>query len=205
VECLQDANFPFVAFGRAEDNLDFPFVDEDGSYGMKLVTEHLTSLGHKRIACIAPPPELMFAHYRLQGFRDGLTKAGLPADDALVLVGDLTQRGGYEQASKLLDMPSPPTAIAACNDLMAFGAMSAAQDRGMVVGKDIAITGFDNIPMAEFSHPPLTTMHQPLYQIGGMVCEMLIRLIQGKELDEKCVLLKPELIVRQSSKMSIAN
>jgi LacI family transcriptional regulator len=199
VECLQDANFPFVAFGRAEDNLDFPFVDEDGSYGMKLVTEHLTSLGHKRIACIAPPPELMFAHYRLKGFRDGLAEAGLPADDALVLVGDLTQRGGHEQACKLLDMPSPPTAIAACNDLMAFGAMSAAQEQGLVVAKDIAITGFDDIPMAEYSHPSLTTIHQPLYQIGGMVCEMLIRLIQGEALDEKQILLKPELIVRQST------
>ena len=203
IECLQDSNFPFVAFGRAENQLDFPFVDEDSTYGMKLVTEHLASLGHKRIACIAPPPELMFAHYRLQGFHDGLAEAGLPADDALILVGDLTQRGGHEQASKLLDMPSPPTAIAACNDLMAFGAMSAVQDRGLVVGKDVAITGFDNIPMAEFSHPPLTTMHQPLYQIGGMVCEMLIRLIQGEELDEKHVLLKPELKVRQSSKLSI--
>jgi DNA-binding LacI/PurR family transcriptional regulator len=205
VKCLQDTNFPFVAFGRAEGQLDFPFVDEDGSYGMKLVTEHLISLGHKRIACIAPPAELMFTHYRLQGFRDGLTEAGLSVDEALILAGDLTQRGGHEQAKKLLDLPSPPTAIAACNDLMAFGAMSAAQERGMVVGKDIAITGFDDIPMAEFSHPPLTTMHQPLYQIGGMVCEMLIRLIRGEELDEKYVLLKPELIVRQSSKMSIAN
>lgn len=74
----------------------------------------------------------------------------------------------------------------------------------MVVGRDVAITGFDNIPMAEFSHPPLTTMHQPIYQIGGMVCEMLIRLIQGEELDQKHILLKPELIVRQSSDLSKA-
>ncbi len=82
---------------------------------------------------------------------------------------------------------------------MAFGAMSAAQDRGLVVGKDISITGFDDIPMAEYSHPPLTTLHQPLYKIGGMVCEMLIQLIQGEPLEERYVLLKPELIVRQSS------
>lgn len=204
IECLQDTNFPFVAFGRAENRSDFPFVDEDSTLGMKLVTEHLASLGHKRIACIAPPPELMFARYRLQGFHEGLAQAGLPSDDELILVGDLTQRDGHEQASKLLDMPSPPTAIAVCNDLMAFGAMSAVQDRGMVVGRDVAITGFDNIPMAEFSHPPLTTMHQPIYQIGGMVCEMLIRLIQGEELDQKHILLKPELIVRQSSDLSKA-
>lgn len=199
VESLQKTNYPFVAFGRAEENIDFPYVDEDSVYGMRLVTQHLISLGHRRIACISPPPELMFAHYRLQGFRDGLAEANIPMDDSLFRVGDLTQRGGYEQASKLLDLPSPPTAIAACNDLMAFGALSAAQDRGLVVGKDISITGFDNIPMAEHSHPSLTTLHQPLYQIGGMVCEMLIRLIRGETLERKQILLEPELIVRQSS------
>ena len=199
IECLQKVNYPFVAFGRAEDNIDFPYVDEDGVYGMRLVTQHLVSLGHLRIACISPPPDLMFAHYRLQGFRDGLTEAGIPVDDSLFRIGNLTQRDGYEQASALLDLPSPPTAIAACNDLMAFGAMSAAQDRGLVVGKDISITGFDNIPMAEHSHPPLTTLHQPLYQIGGMVCEMLIHLIRGEPLEREQTLLKPELIVRQSS------
>jgi len=77
--------------------------------------------------------------------------------------------------------------------------MSAAQKRGLVIGKDISITGFDNIPMAEHTHPPLTTLHQPLYQIGGMVCEMLIHLVRGEELEKKNILLKPELIVRQSA------
>ena len=205
VDCLQKASFPFVAFGRAEGKLDFPFVDEDGSHGMKLIAEHLASLGHKRIACIAPPSDLMFAHYRLQGFKDGLAEADLPVDDALFIVGDLTQRGGFEQSNKLLDLPSPPTAIAASNDLMAFGAISAVQNRGLRVGNDIAVTGFDDIPMAEYAHPPLTTVHQPIYKIGGMVCEMLIQLIQGKTLDEKHILLEPELVVRRSSKSSSTN
>lgn len=199
VTCLQESDFPFVAFGRAEEKLDFPYVDEDGTHGMRSVIRHLTELGHKKIACIAPPPELMFAHYRLQGFKEGLAEASLPADDSLIKTGNLTQRDGYQQACELLDSASPPSAIAACNDLMAFGAMSAAQERGLVVGEDISITGFDDIPMAEYSHPPLTTLHQPLYQIGGMVCEMLIKLIQGEPLEERYVLLKPELIVRQSS------
>ena len=121
--------------------------------------------------------------------------------DPLLRVGDLTQRGGYEQACALLDLPEPPSAIACCNDLMAFGAMSAAQDRGLVVAKDISITGFDNIPMAEHSFPSLTTLHQPIYQIGGLVCEMLIKLIRGEAIEKKHILLKPELIVRQSSGM----
>ncbi len=91
------------------------------------------------------------------------------------------------------------TVSRALHDLMALGAMSAAQDRGLVVGKDISITGFDNIPMAEHSYPSLITLHQPLYQIGGMVCEMLIHLIRGEGLERKQILLEPELIVRQSS------
>ncbi|MCD4674349.1 MAG: LacI family DNA-binding transcriptional regulator [Anaerolineaceae bacterium] len=199
IECLKKADYPFVAFGRAEEDNDFPYVDEDGVYAMRLVIQHLVSLGHRRIACISPPPDLMFATYRSQGFQDGLAEAGIGAEDLLFRVGDLTQRDGYEQAIVLLDLPSPPTAIVSCNDLMAFGAMSAAQDRGLVVGKDISITGFDDIPMAEYSHPSLTTIHQPIYQIGGMVCEMLIQLIRGEALEKEHILLKPELMVRQSS------
>jgi len=199
IDYLRSTGFPFVAFGRTEGALDFPFVDEDGRRGMYLVADLLASLGHRRIACITPPSNLMFAQYRLSGFREGLAQQSIVVDESLIKVGDLTQRGGYEQASDLLTHPHPPTAIAACNDLMAFGAMSAAQDRGLTVGQDIAITGFDNTPMAEHSFPSLTTIHQPIYQIGGMVCEMLIQITQGKDIEQPHVLLQPELIVRQSS------
>jgi LacI family transcriptional regulator len=81
---------------------------------------------------------------------------------------------------------------------MAIGAMSAAQERGLVVGKDVAITGFDDNPAAAHSHPPLTTVHQPVYKIGGMVTEMLIKIISGEILEEEHIILKPSLIVRQS-------
>ena len=199
IECLKKANYPFVAFGRAEKGNSFPYVDEDGEYAMRLLIQHLVSLGHRRIACIAPPPELMFATYRKQGYLEGLADAGIEVDEDLIRIGDLTQRDGYEQAVALMELQDPPTAIASCNDLMAFGAMSAAQDRGLDVGKDISITGFDNIPMAEHSFPSLTTLHQPIYQIGGMVCEMLIKLIRGETIEKEHILLKPELIVRQSS------
>ena len=96
-------------------------------------------------------------------------------------------------------MEDPPTAIVACNDLMALGAISAAQQLGLEVGEDIAITGFDNIPLAEHCHPPLTTVHQPIYQIGEMVCEMLIKQIRGEALEQDQIILQPSLMVRQSS------
>ena len=142
--------------------------------------------------------DLMFSHYRLSGIQKTLKKNGLQLDEKLVMIGNLTQKGGYEQAQILLGNPEPPTVIIAGNDLMAFGAMSAAQERGMVVGKDISISGFDDIPMAEYAHPPLTTIHQPVYKIGGILCEMLIQSIHGVELDEREVVLEPTLMVRQS-------
>lgn len=196
---LVENDFPFVAFGRTTDGLSFPFVDEDSTFGMNLVVEHLIEMGHSRIACLAPPQELAFALHRLHGFREGMANAGVPVDEDLIITSDLTQRGGYEKAKTLLENPNRPTAIVACNDLMAFGAIRAAQEKGLIVGKDIAITGFDDIPMAEHANPPLTTVNQPIYRIGTMVCEMLIRLILHEPVIEAQILLKPELVVRQSS------
>ncbi len=198
IHYLRDAGFPFVAYGRIEGEMDFPYVGVDGTLGMKLVGEHLIGLGHRRIACIAPPPDLMFAEHRLAGLRDALRAHRLELAEEDVVVGDLTQKGGFEAAGQLLDRPQPPTAIVACNDLMALGAMSAIQERGLEVGKDIAVTGFGDIPMSEHSHPPLTTVHQPIYRIGKMVCEMLIQILRGEDLLSRQVMLEPKLIVRHS-------
>ncbi len=195
---LLEAGYPFVAFGRTRDGLDFPYVDEDSTHGMFLAVEHLIRLGHRRIACIASPEEYTFSGYRLEGFRQALREAGLQPEETYLRRGDLTEGAGRRQASQLLDLPIRPTAIAACNDLMALGAIAAIRERGLNVGTDIAVTGFDDIPIAEHSYPPLTTVHQPIYQIGSMVCEMLIKLIRGESLDNKQVLLKPKLIVRDS-------
>ncbi len=128
-----------------------------------------------------------------------MEELNLPIRGEWFIQGDLTQAGGYEVANHLLNLSDPPSAILCCNDLMAFGAMSAAQDQGLTVGKEISITGFDDIPMAEHSHPPLTTLKQPVYQIGSRVCEMLIRTLRAEKLEEQQVILKPELIVRHSS------
>jgi len=196
---LKQAGFPFAAFGRVSGDSNFPYVDEDGSFGLTLIIEHLIELGHRRIALITAPEDLTFTHHRLEGAHSTIQKYGLEIGPEYLLVGDLTQRGGYECAQNLLNLAQPPTAIAAFNDLMAFGAMSAAQERGLSVGKQISITGFDNIPMAEHAHPTLTTVQQPIYQIGRRVCELLIRTIRNEPLDETQVILKPTLIVRRST------
>ena len=195
---LREAQFPFVTFGRIEGDMDFPFVDVDGALGMRLIGEHLIGLGHRRIACLAPPPDLFFAEHRLAGLHEAMTAHGLDPDQCQIVLGDLTQKGGYEATFRLLESAPWPTAIVACNDLMALGALRAIQERGLEVGKDIAVTGFDGIPMTEHSHPPLTTIYQPIYQIGRMVCEELIRLIQGEGESPHQVILEPQLVIRQS-------
>jgi LacI family transcriptional regulator len=198
IDFLREINFPFVAFGRVEGKIDFPYIDEDGTHGMKLVAQHLIRLGYERIACIMPALDFMFAQKRLEGLRVGLAESGVPLYDEYIRVGDLTQRSGYHNAIELLDLQVPPDAIAAGNDLMAFGAISAALERGLEVGVDVGITGFDDIPLAEHFHPTLTTVHQPIYQIGEMVSDMLIKRIKDQPLDQRQFLLKPNLIVRQS-------
>lgn len=199
IALLREHHYPFAAFGRIENDDDFPLVDEDSEMGMRLVVNHLLEQGHTRLACIAAPSDLMLAHYRLKEFNNTLEAHGLPVDTDLIIEGDLTQRAGRMIGKDLLDMSKPPTAIVACNDLMALGAIAAAQEQGMVVGKDVSITGFDDIPFAEYAHPPLTTVHQPIYRIGTMVCQMLTSVIKGEELTERQVILQPSLIVRQSS------
>ncbi len=199
IEYLSRIGFPFVVFGRSDLDVDFAYVDEDGFRGLELVTQHLIDLGHTRLACIAPPPNLMFSVYRCRGLRATMERNNLRIEDDYYIASDLTQRGGFWAMNRLLDLPVPPTAVIACNDLMALGAISAAQKRGLVVGRDIAITGFDDIPLAEHSHPSLTTVRQPIYEIGRQICNMLIRLVRGEELEERHVLLEPELIIRESS------
>lgn len=199
VALLKEHDFPFVAFGRVERENDFPFIDEDGELGLRLVVNHLVELGHTRFACIAEPPNFTKSYLRVQGFRKALEAHGLRVDEGGIIVGGFRRQSGWQMAQELLDILDPPTAIVTVNDLLALGAMRAAQERGLIVGKDVSITGFDDILLAEYAHPPLTTLHQPARQIGRMLCQTLIKVIRQEALDENQVILKPELIVRQST------
>ncbi len=196
---LRSRNFHFTAFGRTELNADYAYVDEDGYHGMQLIAEHLVSLGHSNIACITSNNDLNFTKSRMDGLVETLAEHKINLNSEFIKRGDLTQKSGYENTLELLQLPNFPTAIVAFNDLMAFGAMSAAQESGLIVGKDISITGFDDIPMAEFSHPPLTTISQPVYQIAGMLCEMLIKMVNGELKEFPQVVLKPTLAIRKST------
>lgn len=195
---LTDHGFPFVAFGRSNNATGFNYLDVDGAAGINEIVRYLIMLGHRRIAIILPREDVMFAHYRLQGFEEAMAEAGLNVDSALMKRSTLTMNGGYEAGCSLLLHDDPPSAIVASNDLMALGVISAAQGLGLSVGTDVSVTGFDDIPLADYTHPSLTTVRQPLVEIGMRICGMLIRLLQGETLSENQVIIKPKLIIRES-------
>jgi LacI family transcriptional regulator len=196
---LQEAGVPFVAFGRVIGANGIHVVDEDDARGIRLMVDHLVALGHTRIGCIAEPDRFTKGYHRFEGYRQGLQAYGLPFDPALIVTTSYRQRSGREAAAQLLDLPEPPTAIIACNDLLALGAVGAVQARGLQVGRDISVTGYDNIPLAEHAQPPLTTVDQPAHQLGSLVAQMLIHVIRGEPIAEKQVILQPAAIIRQSS------
>lgn len=199
IDYLLGTQTPFVVFGRTDHADGYAYIDVDGIEGQAALTEHLISLGHTRIAYISAPSHLMFADYRMRGFERAMQQHNLPIDPALVLTGDLTEISGYERTRQLLKLASPPTAVMTGNDLMAFGVMSAIQSQGMRVGHDIAVGGFDDVPSSAHIHPGLTTVRQPIYEIGQQLTEMLLKLIAGQTVTDRAILLKPQLIIRASS------
>ena len=200
VKYLCKRKFPFVAFGRIaeEEEICFPYVDEDGAWVMEQLAHYLAELGHRKIAVISPSRKLMSAYERLRGLRKGLQEHGIQVPDQYLRTGNFDQKDGYREAINLLDLPDPPTAIVGFNDMLAFGAINAAKERSLKIGKDISITGFDDIPIARHFRPPLTTVFQPTFEIGSQVCDMLVRLIQEEAVKDTQILMRPTLVIRES-------
>jgi DNA-binding LacI/PurR family transcriptional regulator len=197
---LQTAGQPFVVMGRAapDEPTEFPYVDVDSGAGIRQIVGHLVGLGHRSIGLLLPPPQATISAYRHEGFLAGLADAGIPASSAFIRHSDLSRQGGEQAAHDLLAAHPHLSAIVACNDLMALGAMDAARALGRHAGRDIAITGFDDIPAAEYTQPGLTTVRQPIAEIGQHLLEMLIQVIHHNAPPNPHVLLPPEIVVRAS-------
>lgn len=201
ISYLQQRDFPFIAFGRSNPGLDFPYVDVDGGDGTRQLVEHLLEQGHRQIAALAWPENSRVGQNRMDGFLSGILKAGLQPDPSNIIRCEGNFNAGKQAATILLDRPLKyrPTAIVAFNDFQAIGAMNAALERSLCVGKDIAITGFDDIPMTQYLTPPLTTVRQPIWEVGQRVIEILLSILEGDQAGETHLTLLPHLIVRQSS------
>jgi LacI family transcriptional regulator len=199
IRFLAEAGVPFVVFGRTQGAFEYTWVDVDGYAGQYALTRHLLERGHRRIGYLTPPRELMFTQHRLQGFRAAMQDAGAPVAEGLVVEAQLNEQSGREAAQALLAGAHRPTALMAGNDLMAIGVMSAARARGLRVGDDLAVAGFDDIPASEHLNPPLTTARQPTFDIGRAVAQRLLALIAGVPLEEPHLLITPELMIRAST------
>jgi LacI family transcriptional regulator len=202
ISYLQEINVPFVVFGRTDSTQDYPCIDLDGAAGQHLLTQHFIKRGHKRIAYITPPKTLKFTQYRMEGFLSAMREQSIPVVEEFIIEGELDEDSGWHHTHDLLAKPSPPTAIMTGNDVMAFGVMRAIQERGKRVGGDIAVGGFDNLPLAEYVHPGLTTINQSIYDIGWQLTEILLQIIAGDAPPSSTLLIPPELVIRESSAKS---
>jgi LacI family transcriptional regulator len=194
---LSEADFPVVLWGRL-DGSDLPFVDVDNMAAARTAVEHLIGLGHRRIACITNgPPEDSASTARLAGYRQALDAAGLPFDGALVRYGDFEERSGSEAMLGLLSEAARPSAVFVASDEVALGALKTLRARGFRVPDDIALVGFDDLPISEFVDPALTTMRVPARAIGAQAAAMLIELITAHG-EPESRFLPTELVIRES-------
>jgi DNA-binding LacI/PurR family transcriptional regulator len=198
---LKERGFPFVAFGRSNPEWDFPYVDVDGAAGMRMVVEHLTSMGHRRIYALAWPENSRVGKNRMEGYLEGLHAAGIEPPVSWMVRGDGNFSFGFHTTSRWLELPADqrPTAIVGFNDLMAIGAMNAIQQAGWRVGDDIAVTGFDNMPLTQYLVPPLTTVRQPIWEIGEQLIAVLLSSLTKTPSGDARAILTPRLLVRESS------
>jgi LacI family transcriptional regulator len=198
VRWLRTHGIPHVLVNRYSDLKDF-FVGTDDRAGAKLATEHLLALGHKRIAHLAGSPRFSTAVNRRKGYEEALTGAGIEPDPALVVETSLAAGGGVMATHRLLDVRKPPTAVVAVNDVAAVGAYDAADQMGLRIPADLAITGYNDIPLAARLRPGLTTIHVPAQEFGRAAARMLLEQMVAGVHETKRVVLPPELIVRGST------
>jgi LacI family transcriptional regulator len=171
-------------------------VDSDNFAGAVLATEHLLELGHRRIGFLGGREDLESSRRRERGFRHAMEAAGVPVDPALVGVGGYRKDSALGPATDLLTLPAPPTAIFAANDLSALGVLAVAARLGLRVPDDLSVIGFDDVPEAASSTPPLTTVRQPIQEMGAAGIDLLVALMGGQETLDTHVRLPTTLLVR---------
>ncbi|RMG85798.1 MAG: LacI family transcriptional regulator [Chloroflexi bacterium] len=197
LDALRQQRFPYVLIDQSDIEESSSIVDATNEKGAYEATRYLIELGHRRIGHITGLMGLSSAVERLAGYKAALEEAGIPFNPQLVVEGDFWEQSGYEGTQKLLALPQPPTAIFASNDLMAFGAYEAVRTNGLDIPKDISIVGFDDIPQASLVHPKLTTVHQPLDQMGRVAVQILLERIE-KDSPPRRVTLAIHLVIRDS-------
>jgi LacI family transcriptional regulator len=200
---IKEYNIPTILITPNRPYKDFYIVkaaDKDGGYQ---ATKYLIDLGHKRIGIITCDLSRTFSQERLEGYKQALIESNVPIDIELIKNGDNSFRSGFSAAKQLISGKNPPTAIFACNDEMALGVESAIYKLGLRIPDDFSLIGFDDIPLISELSVPLTTIRQPVRDIGGLAVALLIKLIKVKKIENKIYEIPIELIVRNSCKSII--
>ncbi|WP_406282271.1 LacI family DNA-binding transcriptional regulator [Streptomyces sp. NBC_00209] len=202
---LTAMDIPFVLVDPVG-NVDalVPTVGATNWAGAVSATEHLIELGHTRIAHLAGPRQLLCSRARADGFRAAMERAELPVPDGWVSHGEFNDRSGRQEMTRLLDGAAergeePPTAVFAASDLQALGAFEVLRARGLEIPADMSVVGFDDLPVARWTHPALTTVRQPLLDMASMAATTLLRIIDGEQVDTLRLELSTRLEVRGST------
>ncbi|MDI1465164.1 LacI family DNA-binding transcriptional regulator [Catellatospora sp. KI3] len=197
---LRARDIPFVVVDPTSELPDgVPFVGATNWAGGRSAARHLVELGHRRIAMVAGPEQLLCCQARVDGYRSALAAAGLPTDPGLVARAELTLDGGQAAGLALLNRPDPPTAIFASNDLQALGVYQAARRLGLRIPADLSVVGFDDLPLAALVDPALTTVRQPLTEMAVAATELALALGRGEQTPQIGLELATTLTVRGST------
>jgi LacI family transcriptional regulator len=199
VEHLLELGTPFVLVERPEDHRErISFVTVDNVESSQIVVEHLINQGRQRIATITGLLQISDGVDRLEGYRRALAKAGIPYDPALVVEGQFNRRSGYLGMKALLRAGKEIDAVFAASDATAIGALDALKEAGVAVPDEIALAGFDDLPLAARAIPPLTTIRHPIHEKGVQAANVLMDLIEGKISGPRQIFLPTQLVIRRS-------
>jgi LacI family xylobiose transport system transcriptional regulator len=199
-EQLRTRGIPFVVVDPAGEPVhDTPSIGATNWNGGLAATRHLLGLGHRRIAVIGGPADVLCSRARVDGFRAAMDAAGAPVDPSLVSHGAFAVDEGVAAGRRLLARPDRPTAIITGNDLQALGVYQAAREARLHIPEDLSVVGFDDLPIARWVSPPLTTVRQPLVEMAEAAAELVLGLARGEEPAQTRVELATELVVREST------
>jgi DNA-binding LacI/PurR family transcriptional regulator len=200
IRFLADTGFPFVSFGRSNPDWNFPWVDTDGRQGVRDAVDYLVSLGHHRIAMVAWPEESISGNFRVQGYLEGLQAAGIPFRPDYLFRDEHSEAAGRRALAEWMNFPPQdrPTAIVAITDLVAIGLLNQAEAYGLTVGHDLSVIGFDDAPLGQYLRPALTTVQQPIIEIGQSLMHILTMALTNGSGTNHHILLPPRLMIRAS-------
>jgi LacI family transcriptional regulator len=196
---LASHHLPIACLGTAQPGQGIVSLRVNESEITRVAAQHLLELGHRRIGFVTPPPSKNIAQMRIEGFKKAFVEAGLPVRPEYLVDGGFDLQDGIRGAGQLLSLRYPPTAVVAANDLVAIGVISNLKKQGYRVPADVSVVGIDDIQMASLLDPPLTTISQPIYEMGRLGMENILLRIQNPQLETSEIIFETRLIIRQST------